>query len=82
MDGLYKIVKEAPRELPDMFASKGALEIAYDQAADIVVIDGIRYSGGFFRAFAYGIQEGQLFEFVRREPDGTVTLRTVILEKP
>lgn len=82
MNELYTIIKEAPRDKPDMFASKGALDIAYDQTADVVVIDGIRYSGGFFRAFAYGIQEGQLFEFVRREPDGTVMLRTVILEKP
>lgn len=82
MSELYKIIKEAPRDLPDMFASKGPLEIAYDQNADLVTIDGIRYSGGFFRAFAYGIQEGQLFEFVRRDPTGVVEIRTVILEKP
>ena len=41
--------------------------ISYDFGSDIYLIEGVRYSGEFFRQFSKGLQPGDYFRFVKRE---------------
>lgn len=43
------------------------LNYSYDRDSDIITIEGIRYSGDFFRSWApSGLPEGRLFQIGRR----------------
>ena len=48
------------------------LEISYDAASDLLIIDGIRYSGELFRGFAH-LELGTWFRIIDRD-DGVITL--------
>lgn len=83
MNGLYNIISsEKTDEVPaQRFASRGPILLEVDERNGIVTIEGVRYSFDFFRALAYGVMKGQLFEMGERK-DGVVEIRQVILEKP
>lgn len=77
----FKVVSQTHDDTPRVVA-RGPLEIAYEPLADIVTVEGMKYSGDFFRGMAYVLQAGMLFEFVKRGRDGVIELRHVILERP
>jgi len=54
------------------------LEFNYDEARDILTIEGIAYSGGVFRELGFWMPIGMKFSLVKRE-NGTVWIQR---EKP
>lgn len=52
------------------------LSILYNQDKDQVVIEGITYTGDFFRSFSNMLIVDDLFRFVKRE-DGSVTVQVI-----
>ncbi len=66
--------REAIIPLPDGFKFPTPLAFAYDPVEDIMVIEGVRYSGSFFRELGNnGIAVGEAFTIQRRE-QGLVTI--------
>jgi len=56
----------------------GTLNYFYDESRDVMVIEGMNYSGELFRAFAEGGLELYIpFDFIERK-DGVVTIRRLI----
>lgn len=56
---------------------KGNLTFSYDEAQDILTIEGIRYSGNFFRELSSeGLPLGMSFKIVERG-DGVVVVQRV-----
>jgi hypothetical protein len=54
------------------------LEFSYDEATDVLTIDGMRYHGGLFRAWAYdGLPPWRPFVITERS-DGLVTFQTLV----
>lgn len=79
MNSLYKIVEDVPQQT---FAARGpGLQIEVDNSRGIVRIEGVNYAFDFFKALAYGVMKGEIFEMGERK-DGVVEIRRVILEKP
>lgn len=56
-----------PRDLPH----------AYDPYTDVPTICGVQYSGELFRQLGGGLALHRAFELIAREPDGTITIRTL-----
>ena len=52
------------------------LQIAYNEAQDVLTIDGVPYAGLFFRALALA-QPGTWLRIEERQPSGQVSVRTV-----
>jgi hypothetical protein len=51
------------------------LQFSYDQAKDVITIEGIKYAGDLFRGLGFGLQHGQLFRVVSRDA-GVLTLQS------
>ena len=51
-----------------------SLQFSYDEARDVLTIEGIRYSGELFRGIGLETPVGAWIQIVKRE-DGVVTLR-------
>jgi len=80
MNGLYHVVPEEPKS--ESFAARGpGLNIEVDNSRGIVKIEGINYAFDFFKALAYGVMKGEIFEMGERK-DGVVEIRRVIIEPP
>lgn len=52
------------------------LEFNYDEEADVLTVEGIRYSGNFFRFFAVAGPSDDVFRVVERH-DGVVVIQKV-----
>jgi hypothetical protein len=48
--------------------------IQIDDAADVITIYGIRYSGELFRGLGFDLRPDQSFQIVKRE-DGVITIK-------
>jgi phage baseplate assembly protein gpV len=48
-----------------------SLEISYDQAADVLTVEGVRYAGELFRTLAFP-NTSRLYRFLRAADDVTV----------
>jgi hypothetical protein len=56
------------------------LSFTYDPVADILTVEGVKYSGDLFRAFAFGATPpGQALRVVNKSEDGTVTIQRLII---
>lgn len=55
----------------------GRLKYSYDVLTDVMEIEGIRYSGGYFRALAAGVNEGDTFKMGSRKSGVLEILRVV-----
>ena len=54
------------------------LRFSYDPVEDVLTVEGNRFSGDFFRFFAgYEELKGKLFQLVRRDPNGEITIKVV-----
>lgn len=54
------------------------LRVEYDEAQDVLKVEGVRYSGSLFRHFDLAPSAPDiLFRIVNRNPDGVVILQTV-----
>lgn len=83
MNTLYTIVENPSEEIGTrQVRSGGPINIAHDPGSHIVTINGIKFSEEFFASFAWILQAGMLFEFVKRLPDGAIEIREVYLQKP
>jgi hypothetical protein len=51
------------------------LQIKYNALQDVVIIEGIEYSGQLFREFGEILEEGATFRLVRRETTSAGTKR-------
>jgi hypothetical protein len=52
------------------------LSFSYDAEMDEMTIEGMRFSGGFFRAFSKDLNVGEPFEIIKRE-DGVITVHSL-----
>ena len=55
----------------------GPLQLDYDRERDIVVIEGVRYAGDFFRQLADGLPVGMPFVIVSRK-DGVLAVQELL----
>jgi hypothetical protein len=53
------------------------LKYKYDPFADVLTVEGIKYHGDFFRALGSALNTGDIFRFMNREKDGSVTIQTI-----
>lgn len=56
------------------------LEVSYDRESDILTVNGMRYSGAVFRAYAL-CPVGTAVQFIERA-DGCITLRKIVPGQP
>lgn len=62
--------------------TRGKLDVAYDTDHDVLTIEGINYSGEFFRQLGvHGLAVGRTVRILSRD-DGLVTLQTVEEDLP
>lgn len=53
------------------------LKVSYDPIADVLMIDGFRYSGALFRALGGPVPTGRWFQVVYRDEEGYITVRSL-----
>lgn len=53
------------------------LEFDYDPTTDVMTIEGVKYSGNFFRFFAVTGPSDQKFKIVGRKVDGALIIQKV-----
>ena len=54
-----------------------AMSVQYDEAADVLTVNGVRYSGCFFRGLSVIRPSERTFRIMKRG-DGVVTLQDVL----
>lgn len=52
----------------------GALQFAYDPGRDVLIIEGIRYHGDFFRGLSFQLAVNTPFQIVERK-DGVLSVQ-------
>jgi hypothetical protein len=53
------------------------LDFSYNPETDVLMVEGIKYSGHLFRAIGKIFDVGERFEITERELDGVVTVRRI-----
>lgn len=70
---------KACQDVRDRLNNAVPLTVHYDPATDILTVDGLRFSGAYFRAYALE-PVGSVLRIEKRDEDGAITIR--ILERP
>ncbi len=63
-------------EVTDKFPP-APLAYHYDEGLDVMTVEGIKYSGHFFRVLALTGPSDQAFRIVGRDEDGVLTIKKV-----
>ena len=59
------------------------LDFVYDEFTDVLTIEGVPYSGEFFRSLGKdGLELNKSFRVVERREDGVIAIQTFEDEKP
>ncbi len=60
----------------DMFPPE-SLHFSYDEATDVLTIEGIKYHGDFFRVMSISGPSDKLFKIVAKSDDGGLTIKAI-----